>query len=49
MIGETQLVADPRTNRILVVTRPVNFPYIKDLIEQLDAPVPLDDVLERPL
>ncbi len=49
VIGETQLVADPRTNRILVVTRPVNFPYIKDLIEQLDAPVPLDDVLERPL
>ena len=49
VIGETQLVADPRTNRILVVTRPVNFPYIKQLIEQLDAPVPLDAVLERPL
>ena len=49
VIGETQLVADPRTNRILVVTRPVNFPYIKQLIDQLDAPVPLDAVLERPL
>lgn len=49
VIGETQLVADPRTNRILVVTRPVNFPYIKQLIEQLDSPVPLDSVLERPL
>ncbi|MBJ7259544.1 MAG: hypothetical protein JHD33_08390, partial [Chthoniobacterales bacterium] len=49
IIGETQLVADPRTNRILVVTRPVNFPYIKGLINQLDAPVPLDAVLERPL
>ena len=49
VIGETQIVADPRTNRILVVTRPVNFPYIKQLIEQLDAPVPLDSVLERPL
>ncbi len=49
VIGETQIVADPRTNRILVVTRPVNFPYIKKLIEQLDAPVPLDTVLERPL
>lgn len=47
--GETQLVADPRTNRILVVTRPVNFPYIKKLIDELDAPVPLDAVLERPL
>lgn len=49
VIGETQLVADPRTNRILVVTRPINFPYIKQLIDQLDAPVPLDAVLERPL
>ncbi|MEY3479469.1 MAG: hypothetical protein RIQ71_244 [Verrucomicrobiota bacterium] len=49
VVGETQLVADPRTNRILVVTRPVNFPYIKQLIDQLDAPVPLDAVLERPL
>ena len=49
VIGETQIVADPRTNRILVVTRPVNFPYIKQLIDQLDAPVPLDTVLERPL
>jgi len=49
IVGETQLVADPRTNRILVVTRPINFPYIKQLINQLDAPVPLDAVLERPL
>jgi len=49
IVGETQLVADPRTNRILVVTRPVNFPYIKQLISELDAPVPLDAVLERPL
>jgi len=49
VVGETQLIADPRTNRILVVTRPVNFPYIKQLIDQLDAPVPLDAVLERPL
>ncbi len=47
--GQTQLAADPRTNRILVVTRPVNFPYIKKLIDELDAPVPLDSVLERPL
>ena len=49
VIGETQLVADPLTNRILVVTRPINFPYIKQLIEQLDSPVPLDSVLERQL
>ena len=49
VVGETQLAADPRTNRILVVTRPVNLPYIKKLIAELDAPMPLDAVLERPL
>jgi type II secretion system protein D len=49
VVGETQLAADPRTNRLLVVTRPVNLPYIKKLIAELDAPVPLDAVLERPL
>jgi len=49
IVGETQLAADPRTNRILVVTRPVNMPYIKKLIAELDAPVPLDAVLERSL
>ena len=49
VVGETQLAADPRTNRILIVTRPGNLPYIKRLIAELDAPVPLDAVLERPL
>lgn len=49
VVGETQLVADPRTNRILVVTRPINLPYIRKLIDQLDSPVALDTILERPL
>jgi hypothetical protein len=49
IVGKITLTADKRTNRIHVVTRPVNFPYIKQLIEQLDAPVPLDSVLERQL
>lgn len=47
--GDVQLVADPRTNRILVVTRPVNFEYIKGLIEEFDQAVVLTTPLERPL
>ncbi|MEM9399344.1 MAG: secretin N-terminal domain-containing protein [Verrucomicrobiota bacterium] len=35
---ETKLIPDGRTNRILVITRPVNFEYIKGLIEELDSP-----------
>ncbi len=47
--GDVQLTPDPRTNRILVVTRPVNFDYIKGLIEQFDDAVTLTSPLERPL
>jgi len=47
--GEVQLVPDPRTNRILVVTRPVNFEYIKKLIEEFDRAVDLTTPLDRPL
>ncbi|HWB58228.1 MAG TPA: secretin N-terminal domain-containing protein [Chthoniobacteraceae bacterium] len=34
--GAVQLVPDDRTNRILVITRPANFPYIKNLIGEFD-------------
>lgn len=47
--GDVQLVADARTNRILVVTRPVNFDYIRGLIEEFDRAVVLTAPLERPL
>jgi general secretion pathway protein D len=47
--GETQLVPDPRTNRILVVTRPVNIDYLKGLIKEFDQAVDLVQPLERPL
>ena len=36
--GPAQIVADARSNRILVVTRPVNLPFLRDLIAQLDRP-----------
>jgi type II secretion system protein D len=47
--GSVQLVPDTRTNRILVITRPTNFPYIKGLIEDFDRQVGTNAPLERPL
>src|SRR6266446_1183528 len=35
--GQVQLVADTRTNRILVVAKPQNIPYFRTLIRQFDA------------
>ena len=34
--GPAQIVADPRSNRILIVTRPVNLPFLRQIIAQLD-------------
>jgi type II secretion system protein D len=34
--GPAQIISDPRSNRLLVVTRPVNMPFLKELINQLD-------------
>jgi type II secretion system protein D len=34
--GTAQIVPDPRSNRLLVVTRPVNMPFLNSLITQLD-------------
>ena len=47
--GEIQLIADTRTNRILIVTRPMNMDYIKKLIEEFDVAVDLSDPFEQPL
>jgi type II secretion system protein D len=47
--GDVELLPDARTNRILVITRPVNFEYIKDLIEEFDRAVTLTSPYERPL
>jgi general secretion pathway protein D len=44
-----QVVADVRTNRILVVTTENKMPYIKKLIRDLDMAVDLEKPLERPL
>lgn len=47
--GAVQLIPDARTNRILVITRPANFPYIKNLIGQFDEEIGSNVPLERPL
>jgi general secretion pathway protein D len=41
--GPATIQADPRSNRILIVTRPVNLPFLRQLIAQLDQP---DDFLQ---
>ena len=44
--GQVQLVADTRTNRILVVAKPQNIPYFRTLIRQFDAAVGAAEPLE---
>jgi type II secretion system protein D len=34
--GPAQIIADPRSNRLLIVTRPVNLPFLRQIIAQLD-------------
>ncbi|MEZ5404802.1 MAG: secretin N-terminal domain-containing protein [Verrucomicrobiia bacterium] len=47
--GDVKLVPDPRTNRILVITKVSNFAYIKNLIEEFDSATELADPLELQL
>jgi type II secretion system protein D len=47
--GDIQLVADTRTNRILVIASPFDFASISSLIKQFDIAVDLSDPYEQPL
>jgi len=47
--GDIQLIADTRTNRILVVASPFDFASISALIKQFDISVELSDPYEQPL
>ncbi len=47
--GETQIHADARTNRILIITRPSNIDYLRGLIRLFDVSVGLNEPYERPL
>ncbi len=40
IVGRAIITPDERTNRIHVVTRPVNLPFIRGLIEEFDRDVP---------
>ncbi len=49
IIGKIKIDADPRTNRIQIVTRPVNLPFLRTLIAELDSSLPLGEPSTRPL
>jgi general secretion pathway protein D len=49
IIGKIKISADVRTNRIHVVTRPVNLPFIRKLIAEFDANVEFAKPVTRPL
>jgi len=48
-VGKIKLTADVRTNRIHVVTRPINMPLIRKLIREFDANVEFGHPITRPL
>lgn len=49
VVGKIKLEADVRTNRIHVITRPVNIPFIKKLIAEFDANVEFGKPVTRQL
>src|SRR5438552_3340737 len=49
IVGKIKLVPDVRTNRIHVVTRPINMPFIRQLIHEFDANVEFAKPVTRPL
>jgi len=49
VVGKIKIMPDVRTNRIYVVTRPVNMPFIKKLISEFDANVEFGKPVTRPL
>ncbi len=49
VVGKIKLTADVRTNRIHVVTRPINMPFVRKLVAQFDANVEFAKPVTRPL
>lgn len=49
VVGKIKLAADVRTNRIHVVTRPINMPFVRKLIAEFDANVEFGKPVTRPL
>ena len=49
VVGKIKIAADVRTNRIHVITRPVNMPFVKKLISEFDANVEFGKPVTRAL
>ncbi|HEX8680275.1 MAG TPA: secretin N-terminal domain-containing protein, partial [Chthoniobacterales bacterium] len=49
VVGKIKLSPDVRTNRIHVITRPVNMPFVRRLIAEFDANVEFAKPITRPL
>src|SRR2546423_6688156 len=49
VVGKIKISADVRTNRIHVITRPVNMPFVRKLISEFDANVEFAKPVVRPL
>jgi general secretion pathway protein D len=49
IVGKIKLEADVRTNRIHIITRPINLPFIEKLIAEFDANVEFGEPVVRPL
>ena len=49
IVGKIKLTADQRTNRVHVVTRPINMPFIRRLLEEYDSDIAYGEPLRRPL
>jgi type II secretion system protein D len=49
VVGKIKITADVRTNRIHVVTRPINIPFVRKLIAEFDANVEFAKPVTRPL
>jgi len=48
-VGKIKVTPDVRTNRIHIVTRPINMPFIRQLIHEFDANVEFGKPVTRPL
>ncbi|HZJ38914.1 MAG TPA: secretin N-terminal domain-containing protein, partial [Chthoniobacterales bacterium] len=49
VVGKIKIAADIRTNRIHVITRPINMPFIRKLIAEFDANIEFGKPVTRPL
>ena len=49
VVGKIKLAADVRTNRIHVITRPINMPFIRKLVAEFDANVEFAKPITRAL